>query len=249
MKKSFFLRVLSMIASFFSNHLNLFADACERQFTLGIIQRSGAITSPGYAADERDEADGRIVRTALNTIAQNDPIVNMQGEINMLPNVPAMTQVIVSNAGGGAVAKTVYFLNEDIFNATPGNNGSGEASISNTYGDGWSGNGYNQLAKALSAQNGIKCYGLTLSFVTTSTGNENSSGLATAQPTWLMASMVGSSQIPKGFVLNAGKRNTQYLSGTMTISGVFFMNSLCQLSYVVPAGNTVTLTVLTSPLS
>jgi len=166
---------------------------------------------------------------------------------DMLPIPPAFTQTIISNTGAGANAITAYFGNEPFFNATPTNNGSGAASVVNTYGDGWSGKGYNQLISAL--ERGVRFYGFTLSYITTSTGAQNPAGLTTANTTILVADLVGANQIPKGIVINAGLRNTQYQQGTMTVQYTFNLNTLCQFSYSVPVGNTASLTLLTSPLS
>ncbi len=185
------------------------------------------------------------VTAAGNPASQpQDSVVDVAGNFNMLPIPPAMTQTITSATGGGALAKTVYFGNEAYFNATPTDNGSGAASIVNTYGDGWSGKGYNQL---ILNNAGLQLYGFTLQYVNTSSGAQDNGGLTTAAPTLLVANLVGQNQIPRGLVLSAGTRNTQYLAGTMTVRYQFTLNSLMQLSYVVPVGDTVTLTLLTAP--
>lgn len=206
-----------------------------------------------YTKSENSRQAGMAIPVSATQVMQPAPaqqvpseasIISLPGEVNIYPIPPAMTQVIVSDAGSGALSKTVYFGNEATFNSTPTNNGSGASSISNTYGDGWSGKGYNQL---FGSYPGVKCYGFTLQFITTSGGAQNPSGITTASPTLLFANMVGTNQIPYGIVLSAGSRNTQYLSGEMTVKQVFYMNPVAQLSYVVPAGNTATLTVLTAP--
>ena len=176
---------------------------------------------------------------------QQTGVVYVPGAFEMMPIPPAMTQVVASATGGSAAAVTAYFLNEAFYNTTVTNNGSGANSVVTTYGDGWDGKGYTQLAQN---GNGIKCYGLTLEYITTSSGAQNPSGLTTANPTILVSNLVGANQIPRGLVLGAGTRNTQYLAGTMTVQYQFTMNCLTQFSYGIPVGNTVTLTVLTQPL-
>ena len=89
----------------------------------------------------------------------NDSIVDIGGNFNLLPIPPAMTQVVASATGGGAVAINAVFLNEAFFQTTPTTNGSAGGSVTSTYGDGWSGKGYSQLAQN---GNGIQCYGFTL---------------------------------------------------------------------------------------
>lgn len=177
-------------------------------------------------------------------VAVDRSAISISGNFDMLPIPPAMTQTIASATGNGAVAVNAYFLNEAYFNATPTNNGSGANSVVVTYGDGWSGKGYTQLAQN---GNGIQCYGLTLQYITTNGGAQNPSGLTTANPTIVVSNLVGSNQIPRGLVLSAGASNTQYLAGVMTVNYMFRLNCLSQLQYAVPVGNTATLTVLTQP--
>lgn len=178
----------------------------------------------------------------------NTPMLDIEGETSMKPTLNAMTQTVASATGGGAAAITAYFLNEDVFNATPTNNGSGALSVTKTYGDGWSGGGYNRYAYLQSQDNGIQCYGLTLVYTITSSGAQDSSALATANPTWLMANLVGNRQVPVGIVLQAGTRNTQFQAGTMTVRFRFNLSALNQLSYNVPVGDTASLTIMTQPL-
>lgn len=169
---------------------------------------------------------------------QNSSILDMSAmpEIDIMPVPMGLTQTIQSDGDAGALAKTAYFLNEDSYTATPTNNGSGASSISNTYGDGWGGLGYNNLAKCVNGGRGIKCYGLTIEY--TQSGTELASGLTTANLTLNFVNLVGASYIPSGVVLSVGKRNTQYLGGTMTITRTFYLNALAQISYVVPASTT-----------
>lgn len=175
------------------------------------------------------------------------PMIDAPGEANYKPAPNALTQTISSAAGGGATAITAYFLNEDVYNATPTNNGSGALSVTKTYGDGWSGGGYNRYAYLESPQNGISCYGLTLTYTVIATSAQDGSALATANPTWLMANLVGNRQVPVGLVMQAGTRNTQYLQGTMTVRFRFYLGTMNQLAYSVPAGDAASLTILTQP--
>lgn len=177
----------------------------------------------------------------------NTPMIDESGEANFKPKLPAMTQTIASAAGVGATAITAFFMNEDVFNPTPTENGSGAGTVTNSYGDGWDGGGYNRYAYLEGAQNGIPCYGLTLTYTVTSSGAQDGSALALANPTWLQANLVGNRQIPVGLVLAAGVRNTQYQSGIMTVRFRFNMSALNQLSYSVPAGDTASLTIMTQP--
>lgn len=179
-----------------------------------------------------------------NQNANNAPNMFIPGNTDLAPVPNSMTQVIASATGSGALTKTVYFGNEANYNATPTDNGSGASSITNTYGDGWSGKGYTALMNS----RGVRCYGFTLEYVTTSTGAQLASGLTNANPTLLLSNFVGANQIPVGYPLAGGTRNTQYLAGTMTIQVQFTMNYATQFSYIVPAGATATLVLLTAPI-
>lgn len=177
----------------------------------------------------------------------NIPMVDVAGEANYRPQPNAMTQTIVSNAGVGGTAITAYFMNEDVYNATPTNNGSGALSVSNSYGDGWTGGGYNRFGYLEAGQNGIACFGLTIVYTVIATSAQDASALPLANPTWRMANLVGNAQLPVGIVLAAGQRNTQFQAGTMTVRFRFNLGPMNQLSYSVPVGDTCSLTVMTSP--
>lgn len=189
------------------------------------------------------------VTMPATTVVVQDNSVDVPGQLDMLPVPMGMTQTITSATGGGAETKTIYFGNEAAFNATPTNNGSGANSITNTYGDGWSGKGYNQLFTSLTNGRGLQCYGFTIEFVITATGVQNPAGISLAQPSLLNANLVGNRTIPYGFVLSTGQRNTQFQTGTMTVKKEFFFNCLSQLAYDVPVGNTATLTIMTKPFT
>lgn len=184
----------------------------------------------------------------VSVAVKQDNTIFIPGNYDKFPIPPALTQTIVSNTGAGALAKSVYFGNEDAFNVTPTDNGSGANSIVPTYGDGFTGKSYNRsFAQPSVASSGLQCYGFTLQFITTNGGAQNSAGLTLSNPTLLTSNGTGSNMIPQGIVLSQGARNTQYLSGVMTVSTKFVMNSVTQLTYIVPVGNTSTLTVMTSP--
>lgn len=206
-------------------------------------------SAPSVRVDNNAPVSNPSQMQNVSKVVANTPMVSVAGEANYKPQVPAMTKTVTSATGGGAAAVTAYFLNEDVYNATPTNNGSGMLSVVGTYGDGWSGGGYNRLAMLEGGNNGISCYGLTLVYTVISSSAQDGSALSTANPTWLMANLVGNRQVPVGLVLAAGTRNTQYLQGTMTVDFKFNLSPLNQLSYNVPVGDSVALTVLTQPLS
>lgn len=240
-KQSFIFRIIAIIASFL-----------EQKFTLSFM---GSIPSTGRSREIEGIQIDNFSHRNINVNVRNndgsiidrsgDPIYDLMSSPQATPST--LQQVIVSNTGSGAAAITAYFMNEDVFNATATNNGSGASSASNTYSDGWSGNGYNNLAKSVNNGRGIMCYGLTFQYIVTSGAVQDGTGLSAANPNLLGATNVGTSMRPEPSPLNEGLRNTQYLSGVMTVLAPFFMSSISQISYRIPVGDTVTLTVFCRP--
>ncbi len=212
-----------------------------------------AVILPSNAMPDSSGGNGSPVNVMINTgdipfiDLSADPPLNPMQNPNSVPT--SLGQTIVSNTGGSAAAITSYFLNEDTYNATPTNNGSGAASVSNTYNDGWSGNGYNNLSKSVNAGNGILAFGFTLEVITTSGGAQNGTALNAANPTYLTASLVGATQSPNPIPLNTGVRNNQYQLGTMTVKKNFYLSSLNQFSTLVAVGTTSSLTIICRPFN
>ncbi len=175
------------------------------------------------------------------------PTINSMAAPNLVP--PTLAQTIVSNVGSGADVITAYFLNEDTYNATPSDNGSAASSVSDTYSDGWFGNGYNKLAASVNQGNGIRCYGMTFVYLVTFGRVQDATGLNGSDINFLTATFVGNRQAPSPMPLNAGIRNTQFQDGTMTVKANFFLSAADQIAYSVPVGDTVGLTVLTRPFN
>ncbi len=191
-----------------------------------------------------NNAPATLANQNANAGSQAPAQIVIPGNYEAFPVPPAMSQVVASAAGGGAAAVTAYFGNEDAFNVTPTNNGSGAGSVVKIYGDGYSGKGYNKI---IDSGQGVQCYGFTIQYNVTAGGAQDPSGLTTSNPTILTANLVGQNQIPRGILLSAGQRNTQFLSGVMTVQFMFMFNALTQFAYGVPVGDTATLTLLTAP--
>lgn len=212
------------------------------------IQRLNIANKGAFGSEAANMAKAAELKNAPKINIQSDNTIDQTGLLDLFPVPPAMTKTVTSATGGGAVAKTTYFGNEDAFNASPTNNESGANSMVNTYGDGFSGKSYNRLfAQPTIAGSGLACYGFTFAYVVTNGGAQDGAGLTTANPTILVANGTGSNMIPRGTVLSAGLRNTQYLPGTMTVRYSFTFNSLMQISYNIPVGDSVTATIMTQP--
>lgn len=203
--------------------------------------------SSEYAGSNPSAQANAAAANALAALAANNAILSMPGEVNLMQIPMALTYLNVSSNAGGTVA--TYFMNNDTYNAAATNNGGGADTIVNTYGDGFTGKSYNQLARSLANGMGIKCYGLTMHYVTTTTGAENSAGLTSSTPTLLYYTGAGTAPVPKPIIMNVGARNSQQLAGEMTVKMIFYINSTFQMSYNVTNNTTLSLTVMTQPLA
>jgi hypothetical protein len=209
-----------------------------------MLQRT--LSTAASASQLPAAATSPAAQVQLSNAPTTNGIISISGNINLLPIPQAYSQVIVSTAGVGAEAVTAYMGNEDTYNVTPTDNGSGAGTVTNNYGDGWSGKGYNKL---FTAGPGVQFYGFTLVFTVAATGVQDAAGIQQANPTHLSANFVGAAQIPVGFVLGIGLRNTIYQEGTMTVRTMFVMNIASQLSYSVPAGDKASLVLMTADFS
>lgn len=225
----------------------------QRKFTYSIIALADNSQSERQVYIPQNDmaaATAAAAAAAATSLAANNPMVNIPGMLDIIPIPSALTITHTSTNAG--TAKTTYFGNTSTstgYNPQPTDNDSGAASIVNTYGDGWSGRGYDQLFRSVAGGKGVRLYGFTMHFITTSTGAENSAGLTTANPTLIYNTNQGTSAIPKPISLNIGARNTQYLSGEMTVKTDFYMNCVSQVSYVLPINSTLSVTFFTQPLN
>ncbi len=251
-KVNTFKKIFMAFALFLSVGTFLSSDASTAVGNVITASTSLAVILPTSAGNGGGGSNGGgNVNVVVNT--GDIPYIDMSGDppINPMQNpdtVPTtMTQTVASATGGGAANITSYFFNEDVFNATATNNGSGASSVVITYSDGWSGNGYNNLGKSVNGGNGILAYGFTLEIITTSGGAQNGTALNASNPTYLTSSLVGSTQRPNPMPLNSGTRNNQYQLGTMTVKKNMYFSSVNQFSHLTTVGCTDSLIILCRP--
>jgi len=171
----------------------------------------------------------------------NNGIYKLQHKpFNLIPVPPALTVSVNNNTDANAL---VYlFNNNSLHNYS---NGDGFNNTNVIFGDGFKGKGYAQLFGGL--DRGLKCYGFTLNCYNPITGIQSQSALTMANPTLLCANLVGQNFIPKGIVLSAGLRNTQYQQGMMTVKTIFKINPLTQIQINTLNGYQYDLTIMTAP--
>lgn len=243
--RNFLSLIVTMITSLF---LPLYNWA-EKRFTLGIIDGLATTTRATQVPADSAPSNGTNININVKSpgvIDQSEePIIDPMSSRAVIPNT--MTQNVASATGAGDENVTAYFLNEDAFNATPTNNGSGANSVVITYSDGWTGLGYNQLSRSANGGRGVLCYGFTLIYKVTSGGAQDPTGLAGANPSYIAYNNVNGGEMAVGEPLNEGFRADNYQLGTMTLLRKFYLCSVNQISYVVPPGDTATMIVLTKP--
>lgn len=238
-----FSQFLAIITSF-----SAFQNFLQRKATLSIIaladnfQQTQIIPTNDLAS-----ATAAAAALALANMTANNPIVNMPGMVDIIP-IPGQLAATYVNPNSGA-AVTTYFGNTSTttgYNPLATTNGADP--VVTTYADGWSGRGYDQLYRSVAGGKGVRCYGFTMHFITTSTGAENSAGLTTANPSLIYNVNQGTGAVPKPIPLNIGARNTQYLAGEMTVKTDFYMNCVAQVQFLLPINTTLSFTIMTQPL-
>lgn len=155
----------------------------------------------------------------------------------------SLTFTTASNNGTGAASITQKIFNNTTFGDAITTNGSGAASIVNTYGDGFTGKVYERLFSSANGGKGVLITGFTV--VSTVGGSQSSTPFNTIALTLNSANGQGS-LIPVNIDLSEAIRNTQFLSGTLTVNKSFYMNSLQYLSALLPANTTFAFTFFTN---
>lgn len=160
---------------------------------------------------------------------------------------PTMTFTAASNNGASAVTTTIYIFNNSSvggMNLAVTNNGSGAGSITNTYGDGFSGKMYDRGVSSWNAGRGIGIKGFLLQSTTTSTGAQYATAFNTLLFQINNANFQGTT-IPNSIDVSSGINNQMYLSGTLSIRQAWYLNSANQISCALPVNTTFAYTFYT----
>lgn len=171
--------------------------------------------------------------------------VNSNQVIELFPLPDTFVWQISNPAGGSAATVVCYGFNEDTYNATPAENGVGFP-IVDFYGDGFEGRSYNKLIASSKSARGVKFDGFNIQFNNIATGNSDSAALTTANFAILAYNGTGGNSIPVNINLGRAARNTQYVSGLLTISQDMWLNCTNQIQVTVPRGDEMSLTLMVS---
>lgn len=214
---------------------------------LALSSENGTMTvSPAQSA----VANGTTVATIAAAINKTQGTINLtNGVVYNIFTIPSsFTVTNSSNAVTGSGTVTQYLFNNSVLNAAVTTNGSAGGSIVNTYGDGFVGRIYDAYLKSANNGQGIKITGFTV-IATNYTNGDQTSVPFTGLNMNLIAANGQGSVIPIPFDLTEAVRNTQYQVGTLTIAKEFYLSSLTQLSYQLPANTIMSWTFFTEASS
>lgn len=208
-----------------------------------VIQSNGAISkAPVTQPVLGNEA---AIVAALNNINNsvkgvNDVDRGVMQEINAKPRQTIIT--IASATGAGAASITQQLFNNDYLTALIINNGSGAASVVNTWNDGFAGA---LISRVISAKGdaGLRAKQLQLKYVITATGVQDSGGVTAANPTLTTFNGDGST-LPQIIPIASAGTPAYQQQGFLIVNVNFAVKRYSQLSVVVPVGDTVTVTVV-----
>jgi hypothetical protein len=181
----------------------------------------------------------------LANAMQQIGVMNLGGGSYILPVPQNQTFTVTSAYNASATAFTMYAFNEDYLNATPTNNGaggSGGGTVTRTYTDGSNaaGSAYNgtlisRVLGAYTANKGATIYGFDIQY--TSGTSQLPSALGSANIIIQYNNGDGTTT-PLKIDITSARRNTQFISGELTILKKFNMSRFAQWTGLMPAATT-----------
>lgn len=177
--------------------------------------------------------------------AFNQPQAQMSA--NLYPIPTAITIVVASALGAGALATQVFLFNQDLLNNVT-NNGSGAGSITYTYSDGFNGNVVNHILANARAGVGAICYGVAVRMNVTASKAGDPAGLAVANPEWNLFNALGGVQ-NLNLNTNAFQQRSDYDTSIEVMPCIQNVTRFTQFAFTIPAGDTATVTFYMTPLS
>ena len=150
---------------------------------------------------------------------------------------PTLIYTSSSNAATGAASVTQYVFNNNVMTPGATTNGSGAASIVNTYGDGFTGKVYENGFRSWNGGRGILVKGFILQVTNYTSGAQIGSSFNTLALTLLNANFQGGT-LGVPIDVTAAISNLAVQVGTITVKQNFYLNGGSQLSFLLPA-NTI----------
>lgn len=179
-----------------------------------------------------------VIQALGQSFAQNQGIIDISnGQIISDKPKPKNLRVnVISSVAAGDEDATIYLFNNNSLNALDTDNGGGAGTISYTWGDGFTGKGYEQLMRSNitgfggKPEMGIGIRGFTVQVTKISTGASDGSYFNTMNLNIEMANLNGRMMPFNSDVVDA-IRNTQYRAGILTVIFPFVFNPWMQISY------------------
>lgn len=183
-----------------------------------------------------------IANTVAQDLQQNSGVSNLSnGKIAELYPIPTSLAFTSASPDSGAAVSQYIFNNSD-FNAATTSNGVGV--IVNTYGDGFTGKGYQQLFRTANNGRGLLIKGFTVK-ATTAAGILDSTFFTSANLSILYTNLRNGGVLPIDIDLDMAVRNTAFKDGILTVVFPFYINALTQIKYTQPKNSSTYWTFFT----
>jgi len=165
--------------------------------------------------------------------------------VNQYPLPDAFTVQVASAAGGGAVATRVFLLQQATLNDIT-NNGSGAASITYTYQDGFAGRNVSNIVGNARNGMGAICFGFSIRMNVTAGGAGDAAGLAAVNASFRTFDAYGTF-IPLNVSATENQERGDFDTSIMVWRCAQNLSLFTQLSFVMPVADTATVTIYTTP--
>jgi hypothetical protein len=191
------------------------------------------------------DTTGQLAAALTKMVTQNSGVVDFSTDTMTIAAPKSTSWTVTSTFNTSAVTKTVTAFNQNVnvngLPASPTTNGSGANSITYTYNDYVGGSTTGQLISAISTGfnkgHGMWCYGFSIQYTTA--GVSNSAAILNANTTMIYYNGDGTSN-PMYINIQDALRNTQYISGLLTVVRGFNVPSYSQFNVNIPAGDGAT---------
>lgn len=187
-----------------------------------------------------------MAQSIATDIANNSGVTNLGNGV-IVEQFPIPTSLsFISASPNNGTSKTQYIFNTSVLNPCVESNGVGV--IVNTYGDGFTGKGYEQLIRSAKNGRGILIKGFTIK-ATTAAGVLDSTFFTSAALNIVATNLKNAGLLPVNCDLDMAVRNSAYKDGILTVVFPFYLNSLTQVQYVQPSNSSTYWTFFTEASS
>ncbi len=192
------------------------------------------------------------VQLSQGPLSYNNPAPSYDGTVNLSGGViydiftipSSFTFTAASNNGGGGGTVSIYIFNNTNMTSLVTDNGSGAGSITNTFGDGYTGGIYQQIQRSANKGKGPKIRGIITQAITTSSGAQIATPYATMQMQVLYANGEGGAT-PVPINMQEALRNVSNQVGILSVVKGFYLNAVAQIKCQLPVNTTFSFIFIT----